>query len=341
MTTAGVDEPAVAEWIGSLGIGAVSPLNFERVGNGQSNLTYSVSDAGGSRWIMRRPPLGHLLASAHDVVREHRIMSALQNTPVPVPKMLAVSDDPRITEVPLVLMSFVDGVVLDSVNTAERLPAEVRRAVGLNMVGALAAIHRVDLESVGLLDLASHSSYATRQLKRWTKQWEQSKSREVPAIDSLAERLAANIPEQHELSLVHGDFHLNNVIVSPTRGSILAVVDWELSTLGDPLADLGGLLAYWPEAGDAVAGPFMASTAAGFPTREELTAEYAAKTGRDVTSAGFWQVLALWKLSIIAEGVMRRAEADVRNRADAGSPTTSLIDDIVGRAVSTADDIGI
>ncbi len=339
--TTGVDFSAVSDWIGGLGIGAVAPLTFDRVGNGQSNLTYAVTDAGGSRWVLRRPPLGNLLASAHDVVREYRILASLQNTAVPVPKMIAVCEDPAVSEAPLVLMSFVDGVVIDSVAKAENMTEDRRGAVGKSMTSALASIHRVDLDSVGLADLASHKPYAERQLKRWTTQWQQSQSREVPAIDALTERLATNIPEQSEVRLVHGDFHLNNVITSPSDGSIVAVVDWELCTLGDPLADLGGLLAYWPEAGDPVAGPFMASTLPGFPTREQLVANYAAVTGRDVDNVGFWQVLALWKLSIIAEGVMRRAEADARNRADAGTPTTTLIDDIVARAVSTADEIGI
>jgi aminoglycoside phosphotransferase (APT) family kinase protein len=339
--TSGLDLTSVSEWIGDLGIGAVSPLTFERVGNGQSNLTYAVQDAGNSRWVLRRPPLGHLLASAHDVMREYRILTALQNTGVPVPRMIAASDDSSVSDVPVVLMSFVDGVVVDSLDKARAMSEGLRASVGQSMTSALADIHRVDLDSVGLGDLASHSPYAARQLKRWTTQWQKSQAREVPAIDSLTERLAGNIPEQSELTLVHGDFHLSNVITSPNDGSIVAVVDWELCTLGDPLADLGGLRAYWPEAGDPVAGPFMASTLPGFPTRAQLTADYAAKTGRDVSAAGYWEVLALWKLSIIAEGVMRRAELDTRNRAGAGGPTTTLIDDIVARALSTADDIGI
>lgn len=338
--TTDVDFSAVSEWIVGSTTGAVSPLTFDRIGNGQSNLTYAVTDAEGSRWVLRRPPLGRLLASAHDVVREFKILSGLQNTGVPVPGVIALSEDPAVSDAPLVLMSYVDGVVVDSVAKAEAMAFGVRAAVGASMTSALADIHRVDLEAAGLLELASHKPYAARQLKRWTTQWANSKSREVPALDALAERLAANIPEQQELTLVHGDFHLNNVIVS-SDGAIVAVLDWELCTLGDPLADIGALLAYWPESTDAVAGPFMASTLSGFPTRAELTAAYAEKTGRDVSAVGFWHVLALWKLSIIAEGVMRRAEADSRNRADAGSPTASLIDDIVARAISTADEIGI
>lgn len=337
----GVDFASISDWIGGLGIGAVSPLSFERIGNGQSNLTYAVSDAGGSRWVLRRPPLGRLLASAHDVVREYRILSSLQNTTVPVPKMIAVCTDEAVSDVPLVLMSYVDGVVLDSIGTAEKLAEDTRRTIGLAMAGALADVHRVDLESVGLLDLASRGPYAERQLKRWTRQWEQTRARDVPSIDSLSQRLANAVPPQNETTLVHGDFHLNNVIVSVATGSVAAIVDWELATLGEPLADVGGLLAYWPEAGDQVAGPFMVSTLPGFPTRAELAAEYAARSGRDVSSVRYWEVLALWKLSIIAEGVMRRAEADARNRASAGAPTSSLVDDILARAVSTADEIGL
>lgn len=341
MGTVGLNEEAVSTWIAGLGIGAISPLTFQRIGNGQSNLTYAVRDAGGTAWVLRRPPLGDLLASAHDVVREYRILAGLQNTSVPVPKMIALTEDPSVSDVPLVLMSFVDGVVIDSVTKAEQLDADRRRRVGLGLSAALADIHRVDLESSGLADLASRKPYAARQLARWTKQWESSRTRQVSGIDDLAARLAANIPIQHEVTLVHGDFHLNNVITAHDDGRVVAVVDWELCTLGDPLADLGGLLAYWPQTDDGFTGPFMASTLPGFPTRAELVDSYAQHTGRDVSAAGFWQVLALWKLAIIAEGVMRRMEADSRNRAVAGSPTTTLIDDIVARAVRTADEIGL
>ena len=157
----------------------------------------------------------------------------------------------------------------------------------------------------------------------------------------MAEILHRNIPEQNEVTLVHGDFHLNNVITDPAEGRIVAVVDWELCTLGEPLADLGALLAYWPEAGDKVAGPFMASTLEGFPNRDELVAAYVEATGRDVSAVGYWHVLALWKLSIIAEGVLRRILDDPRNKAEHGGPTVALIDGIVARAVLTADQLGL
>ncbi|MCA1008165.1 phosphotransferase family protein [Rhodococcus hoagii] len=341
MGVVGLDEDAVSTWITGLGVGALAPLSFERIGSGQSNLTFAVRDSGGGRWVLRRPPLGQLLASAHDVGREYRILAALQGTGVPVPKMIALTDDPAITEVPLVLMSYVDGIVIDDESVAEQLDPERRRAIGLSLPKALASIHRVDLEMAGLLDLAGHKPYAERQLKRWSAQWEQSKTHDMPDIEDLAARLARNVPEQTETTLVHGDFHLSNVITSPDDGRVVAILDWELCTLGDPLADLGGLLAYWPQRGDGVRGPFMASTLDGFPTRDELVEAYVHETKRDVSAVGFWHVLALWKLAIIAEGVLRRTLDDPRNRAERGGPTAELIDDVVRRAVATADAVGL
>jgi len=341
MGVVGLDEDAVATWITGLGVGALAPLSFERIGGGQSNLTFAVRDSGGGHWVLRRPPLGRLLASAHDIEREYRILSALQGTGVSVPKMLAITADPAITDAPLVLMSYVDGIVIDDEAVAEQLPPERRRAIGLALPKALASIHRVDLESAELLDLSSTKPYAARQLKRWTAQWEQSKTHDLPEIESLAERMGRNIPEQTETTLVHGDFHLSNVITSPEDGRVVAVLDWELCTLGDPLADLGGLLAYWPQRDDGVRGPFMASTLDGFPTRDELVEVYVHETHRDVSAVGFWHVLALWKLAIIAEGVLRRTADDPRNRAERGGPTAELIDGIVRRAVTTADAVGL
>ncbi|WP_424805990.1 phosphotransferase family protein [Rhodococcus sp. 27YEA15] len=341
MTAVGLNDEAVSAWIAGLGVGATTPLTFERIGNGQSNLTYSVSDAGGGRWVLRRPPLGTLLSSAHDVVREHRILSSLQGTKVPVPKVLGITEDPAITDAPLVLMSFVDGVVIDSVAVAQKLSVDERRSIGLAMPKTLAAIHGVDLGDAGLEDLAGRKPFAERQLTRWTAQWEKSKTRDIPDIDTLAELLHRNVPEQSEVTLVHGDFHLSNVITDPAEGRIVAVVDWELCTLGDPLADVGALLAYWSEAGDAAGGPFLASTQEGFPDRDELVTAYAAATGRDVVAVGYWHVLALWKLSIIAEGVLRRILDDPRNKAEHGGPTVALIDGIVARAVATAAAVGL
>jgi aminoglycoside phosphotransferase (APT) family kinase protein len=337
----GLDGAAVEGWIAGLGIGARPPLRFERVGNGQSNLTYRVTDAAGARWIVRRPPLGKLLASAHDVAREHRILRALQDTAVPTPAVRGFTDDPLITDVPLLLMACVDGLVVDDLAVAEALPDEARGRLGHALAATLGAVHAVDLEATGLIDLASHKPYAARQLKRWRRQWEDSRTRDLPLVDELADRLEAAMPEQRELTLVHGDFHLMNVIAAPDGSTVRAVLDWELCTLGDPLADLGGLLAYWPQASDAVAGVFPAPALPGFPSRRALAETYARETGRDLSALGFWHALGLWKIAVICEGVRRRALDDPRNAAIGGVPPAEVIEDLVAHAQLVAFEAGM
>jgi aminoglycoside phosphotransferase (APT) family kinase protein len=333
----GVDEDALARWIGSL-CASTGPLTVTRVGLGQSNLTYRVSDAAGQAWVVRRPPAGKLLRSAHDVVREAGILSALGSTDVPTPAILGVAQAGEVTEVPLVLMSFVDGLVIEGLSAASVLPDPVRQAAGLGLPETLARVHAVDLDAVGLADLAAHTPYAARQLKRWSGQWTASRTRDLPDLDALTERLSRAIPEQHEVVLVHGDLHLRNIVISPDSGAVAAALDWELSTLGDPLADLGTTLAYWPEPGEVAFIGFESSTLPGFPTRAELVARYAETSDRDVPPAavGFWHALGLWKLAIIAEGVLRRVRDDPRNRAAAGVPDEATIDGIVTLAHQVA-----
>ncbi|WP_228472822.1 phosphotransferase family protein [Streptomyces cyaneochromogenes] len=235
----GIDAGAVGRWFATLGVDFAGPLAFERIGLGQSNLTYLVQDQDGRRWVLRRPPLGRLLASAHDVAREARILGALESTAVPTPRVLGLTDDPVVADVPLMLMEFVAGEVVDSMSIARSLTPERRRAIGMSLPRTLAKIHAVDLEATGLTGLAGHKPYAQRQLKRWSAQWERSRTRELPALEDLTGRLVAAVPEQRELTLVHGDFHVRNVITSYDSGEVTAVLDWELSTLGDPLADMG------------------------------------------------------------------------------------------------------
>ncbi len=340
-STPGVDAAAVSHWLAALGIEFAPPLQFQRIGLGQSNLTYRVADAAGRAWVLRRPPLGHLLASAHDVVREARIIAALADTDVPVPGILGVTTDSGFSDVPLVLMEFVDGLVIDTMAVAEALTPQRRRQTALSLPRTLAKIHAVDLAEVGLADLASHKPYALRQLKRWAGQWELSKTRELPELDDLTRRLAAAAPEQREISLVHGDFHLRNLITSRETGEVVATLDWELSTLGDPLADMGSLLTYWAEPGESHVGDFAPSTLAGFPDRAEMTRLYLEETGRDSAALQYWHVLGLWKLAIIAEGVMRRAMEEPKNKASAGTPDTTWIDARVHKAREIADAAGI
>jgi aminoglycoside phosphotransferase (APT) family kinase protein len=325
--------PATAEpWILGLDLGAQAPLRFTHVGNGKSNVTCLVEDAGGARWVLRRPPVGPLLATAHDVAREHRVLSALGPTDVPTPAVLGFTDDPAVTDAPLLLMEFVDGIVLDHAEDAEQLGPLARAHLSHSLARALARVHAVDLRATGLADLASHKPYAARQLTRWRRQWEASHTREWPAVEKLADRLAAAMPDQHELTLVHGDFHLLNVIASTDGDEIRAILDWELCTLGEPVADLGGLLAYWPRVGDVAEWTFPVRPLPGFAAPAELAELYAAVTGRDLNALPFWHALGLWKVAIICEGVRRRALEDARNAARTGIPPASAVEDLIDEA---------
>lgn len=338
----GIDTGKVTAWLATLGLGERPPLSFRRVGNGFSNLTFLVTDATGRRWIVRRPPLGELLASAHDIAREYRILAALEPTEVPAPRVFGLTEDMASGDVPLLAMEYVDGPVLDRMNVVESLDPRSRRALGLSMASTLARIHAVDLEATGLASLsASRSPYAVRQIRRWRGQWEASKTREQPLVDELGQRLSAAMPEQREATLVHGDFHITNVIVASATGEVAAVLDWELCTLGDPIADLGGLLAYWPQPGDPVGPLLPASILPGFPSRAEIAAEYERHGRRSLAELDFWHVLGLWKIAIIGEGVLRRALDDPRNAAPGGPPSTDQIDDLLTRAAAIANDAGL
>ncbi|WP_435202532.1 phosphotransferase family protein [Janibacter sp. GS2] len=327
--TEGLDPQAMSGWLQGLGIGLQPPLVFERVGLGQSNLTYLATDAKGERVVLRRPPLGELLASAHDVAREHRILSALQGSDVPVPVVHGLCEDPAATEVPVLAVSFVEGAVLNERRDAEELSPAARHHVGLSLVDTLVHIHAVDLERVGLADLASHKPYGARQLRRWSQQWGLSRTRDLPDLERLTQRLTGLDPGPGEVRLVHGDSHLRNVIIDPQRADVRAILDWELCTLGDPLADLGTVLAYWPQAGDPPTRRFDASTVPGFATRTELVEHYAALSGRDVSAVSFWHGLGLWKLAIILEGVRRRQLDDPRNLTAVGAIPAAAVDELV------------
>ena len=208
-----------------------------------------MSDAAGRRWALRRPPLGKRLGSAHDMGREHKVVSALGPTAVPVAPVVGLCEDESVNGAPFYVMEFVEGPILRGLAEAEAFPDEAdRRAIGERVADTLVAIHAVDPDAVGLGDLGRKEDYVARQLHRWQGQWEKSKTRELAAIDAVHERLAARIPEQGPATIVHGDYRLDNMILTPS-GEVAAVVDWELCTLGDPLADVGLLMVYWPERG--------------------------------------------------------------------------------------------
>jgi aminoglycoside phosphotransferase (APT) family kinase protein len=339
----GVEHAELMAWLSGLDSDVTPPVTARRIGVGQSNLTYMLSDAAGHRWVLRRPPMGHLLASAHDVLREARILDALAPTDVPVPLIYGITQAGDVGDQPLVLMEFVDGVVISDAAASHTLPAQARHSAGIALPETLGRIHAVDLRAVNLADLASHSPYAQRQLKRWSGQWEQSKTRELSDLDLLTDRLRAAVPPPQELTLVHGDLHLRNIVVSAADGEILAALDWELATLGDPIADLGTTLAYWPEQDETVLPEFRALLLPGYPRRADLVERYCVISGRDVTDAelGFWHALALWKIAIIAEGILRRAQQDPRNRAAFGIPVHQTVHDLVSLAHDIATRAGI
>jgi aminoglycoside phosphotransferase (APT) family kinase protein len=315
----GIEPASLEAWFGANAPEAEGPLAFERIAGGHSNLTYRVRDNAGRSWALRRPPLGKRLGSAHDMGREFKVVSALGRSAVPVAPVVGLCEDDSVNGAPFYVMEFVEGPVLRGLAEAEAFPDEDdRRAIGERVADTLVAIHSVDPEAAGLGDLGRKEDYVARQLHRWQGQWEKSKTRELEAIDRVHERLSARIPEQGPATIVHGDYRLDNMILTPA-GEVAAVVDWELCTLGDPLADVGLLMAYWPERGeDTIAMGLPANLAPGFPTREELAARYAEGSGRDLSQLGFYLALGYWKLAIILEGVYARYVAGGYGKVDEG-----------------------
>jgi len=315
----GIAQQALEAWFDENVPEVEPPLSFERIAGGHSNLTYRVTDASGAMWALRRPPLGKRLGSAHDMAREFKVVSALGGTEVPVAPVVGLCEDESVNGAPFYVMEFVEGPILRGLAEAETFPDEGdRRAIGERVADTLVRIHAVDPDAVGLGDLGRKEDYVARQLHRWQGQWEKSKTRELEPIDRVHAALSARIPEQGPATIVHGDYRLDNMILTDS-GEVAAVVDWELCTLGDPLADVGLLMAYWPERGEnTLALGLPANLAPGFPTREEIKARYARGSGRDLSDLDFYVALGYWKLAIILEGVYARYIAGGYGKVDDG-----------------------
>ena len=282
------------------------------IAGGKSNLTYRVDSPAGSV-VLRRPPLGHVLPTAHDMGREYRVMAALAGTPVPVPRMLHQCTDPQVLGQPFYVMERVEGHVCRAAlppRYADR--PEQRRAIGHGLVRVLADLHGVEPAAVGLAEFGRPEGYLLRQVSRWGKQWDATRIEGHEALDVLAQDLAASVPTSARGGIVRGDYRLDNTMLPPTEpGRIAAVLDWEMSTLGDPLADVGMLLVYWSQAdddaarGDASVVP-AATALPGFPTRAEVVELYAAGTGADVSGMPWYVAFGFFKLAVVCAGIVAR-----------------------------------
>ncbi len=297
----------VESWLVANIAGAVAPFSYVQIAGGHSNLTFAVTDAAGNKYVLRRPPLGHRLASAHDMGREHRIIAALAASDVPVAPALGFCDDPAVNDLPFYVMRFVDGLVVRDKEFAEKsLTPAARRRASESLVDTMARIHAVDINRVGLADLGKHEGYIARQLKRWHQNIVDQRTRDLPLVEQVYEELMRRIPEQKGVSIVHGDYRLDNCMVN-ADGDVIAVLDWEICTLGDPMADVGLLMVYWNGPHDeASAWSNTVCTADGFLDRADLARRYAEKSGRDISQLDFYTAFAFWKLACIIEGVYAR-----------------------------------
>jgi aminoglycoside phosphotransferase (APT) family kinase protein len=296
--------------------GAVAPFSHVPLAGGNSNVTILLEDAAGQRTVLRRPPAGTALDTAHDVLREARILSALGQGGTPVPAVIATCEDRAVIDVPFMIMRYVDGISCHGAEDARSLEYTTRRAAGESLVRTLAALHGLDVDAIGLGDLGRRDDYIARQLRRWRRQVEADRQRPTPDIDATNEILQECVPLQRSAAIVHGDVRLDNCILAPD-GSVIALVDWEICTLGDPLADLGVLLAYWAEPGDEVSALQDPPTVVGgFPSQAELTTMYLTAVGLPQdTEVSFYVAFAWWKLACIIEGVWARAARQNRRLA--------------------------
>ena len=283
---------------------AAGPLTARLIEGGRSNLTYAVTDGHG-RWVVRRPPLGHVLATAHDMAREFTVISGLHGTAVPVPRPVLLCEDPAVTGAPFYVMEHVDGVPYRTAARLARIGPRRTRAVVLALVDTLVELHAVRPESAGLAGFGRPEGFLERQLRRWGKQLDASRSRELPGVQALSAALAARLPRSGPPAVVHGDYRLDNVLVG-ADDTIRAVLDWEMSTLGDPLTDLGLLVMYSERLPVEDSPVATTRDAPGHPDAAELVERYAARSGRDVSDIAWYTAFAFFKLAVILEGIHYR-----------------------------------
>jgi aminoglycoside phosphotransferase (APT) family kinase protein len=306
----GINVANVTSWFKDHVAEITTPLTFTLIAGGRSNLTYRVEDAEGRAWALRRPPLHHVLQSAHDMVREHRLMHSLGPAGIPVPVTIGLCTDEEVNERPFFVMEFVEGHILRTAPEAEAaFDVATRRSVGDHMAETLAALHAVEPKDVGLDDLGRHEGYIERQLKRWRSQYEQMQVEGVDhggLVERVSDELARRVPTQQRTSVVHGDYRMDNTVLDDT-GRVRAILDWEICTLGDPLADLGLLMVYWADPTDSMAVLGLSpTTAEGFSTKAEVMEHYASVSDLDISGLGYYTAFGYWKLACILQGVYAR-----------------------------------
>ena len=302
----GLDLDALTRWMDAERPGLrTAGLSGEVIAGGKSNLTYRVTD-GATAWALRRPPLAHVLPTAHDMVREYTVISALAGTDVPVADPVALCTDVDVLGAPFYLMRFVDGVVLDRPEVISGVDADAARSVCEQLMDTLVSLHAVAPHEVGLAEFGRPEGFLARQVRRWHGQWQASETEPRAALAAVVDTLNATIPHQGEPAIVHGDYRLTNVMYRPDLSGIAAVVDWEMATLGDPLTDLGLLVVYQTLSGtDDFVMPRM-SPADGFLTPEQMVARYAQGSGRDLAQLAWYVGFGYFKLAVVAEGIHHR-----------------------------------
>jgi aminoglycoside phosphotransferase (APT) family kinase protein len=354
----GLGEPGrLIKWLDAAGLPAAALRGVELIAGGRSNLTYRLDfgapegdgwtdfgPAASSRLVLRRPPLGHVLPTAHDMAREYRVISALRGSRVPVPAPVAFCAEEDVIGAPFYLMQYVDGQVLRTERDGEKITREQAAEISECLARTLAAIHAVDIAAARLDGFGRPEGYLARQLKRWQRQWELSVTRDLPGYERLVARLAQRLPARSEGTLVHGDFRLDNVLLQlDPRPVVAAVVDWEMSTLGDPLADLGLTLSYWTDAGDAerlgipLAG--AVTSRPGFLTGTGFAARYGELTGRDVSGIGYYVAFGTFKLAVVLEGIHARYLQN-KTVGEGFDQAGSAVPMLIARAIRTLEELG-
>lgn len=307
---------AVDGWLAAHVPGLVLPLEYRRLTGGRSNLTFLLTDATGARRVLRRPPLGDHPATAHDVLREARLLRGVA-ADVPVPTVLAVCSDPAVTGAPFVVLEYLDGLVLADPDGVEAALGVAERApIGPALIDALAALHRVDPARLGLGALAGRRDHIARQLRRWHENWQRTGTRPLPALERAHAALLAHIPDQDRTAIVHGDFRLDNCLIA-ADGSVQGILDWELTTVGDPLVDLGQFLVYWAEPEDEYTALFAPPTSVpGFSTRAQLQERYFAVSDLDPRPLDYHLAFNWWKTACILENVYGRMAGGAMGASD-------------------------